>query len=376
MRPTYAVIDLNRLKKNFLGIREKAGKTKIMAVIKADAYGHGVEETVSTLNSLKDKRPEYYAVAIPDEGVEFRKLKVKQPILILEPFDVMQVNKLVEHDLIATVFTDKQQGILLEGTNKHRRENPDFRIKVHVKVDTGMNRLGIPYTEAFDFIKNLFFDKTFKIDGIYTHFAGSDEPDKEFTLLQLKRFNELITKLKKEKIHIDNIHAANSGALLDIKESYFDMIRTGIVMYGYYPSKETSESIKLNPVLSLYSEVSSVKIIQKGETVSYGRTFTASKQTKIISIPIGYADGFSRGLSNKAKVIINGKLYPQIGNVTMDRIMVDVFDDDIRVGDKVTLLGKEAGLEITAYDWAEILRTIPYEILCGISKRVPRIFKS
>lgn len=373
MRQTKAIINLSILKRNFLNIRKKIGDTKIMAVIKADAYGHDLESTVSTLNSLKDKQPEYYAVAIPDEGVEFRTLLVKQPILILEPFDIMQVHKLVDYDLIATIFTDKHQGILLEGTNKHRRENPGFKIKVHVKIDTGMNRLGISFNEAFDFIKNLSYDKTFEIDGIYTHFAGSDEKNKDFTLLQLKRFNDIILKLKKEKIHVNHIHAANSGALLDIEAAYFDMVRTGIAMYGYYPSKETSESIKLEPVLSLYSEVSSIKTIEKGETVSYGRTFTASKRTKIISIPIGYADGFSRGLSNKAKVIINGKFYPQIGNVTMDRIMVNIFDDDIRVGDKVTLLGREAGLEITAWDWADILNTIPYEILCGISKRVPRV---
>lgn len=376
MRPTYAVIDLNRLKKNFLNIREKTGKTKIMAVIKADAYGHGVEEVVRALNSLNDKQPDYYAVAIPDEGIEFRRLNVKQPILILEPVDVMQVQKIIDNDLITTVFTDKHLGILLEGTNKHRRENPKFRIKVHVKIDTGMNRLGISYKEASDYIRNLNLDKTFKIEGIFTHFAGSDEKEKDFSLLQLKRFDTILSELKNEKINVGIIHTANSGAILDIPESYFDMVRTGIVMFGYYPSKETTESIKLNPVLSLYSEISSVKTIEAGETVSYGRTFTATKRTKIISVPIGYADGFSRGLSNKAKAIINGKLYTQIGNVTMDRIMFNVFDDDVKVGDKVTLLGKESGIEITAYDWAEMLNTIPYEVLCGISKRVPRIYKN
>lgn len=374
MRPTYAVINLKKLKKNFLNIREKVGNTKIMAVIKADAYGHGIEEVVKALNSLKDKRPEYYAVAIPDEGVEFRRIKVDQPILVLEPFDVMQVYKLIESELIATVFTDKHLGILLEGTKKHRLENPGFRIKVHVKIDTGMNRIGIRFDEAIGFIRNLNRDKNFLIEGVYTHFAISDEKNKDFSMLQLKRFNSILTELKKDKIEIGIIHTANSGAILDIPESYFNMVRPGIAMYGYYPSRETSESIKLDPVMSLISEVSSVKIIEAGETVSYGRTFKASRRTKIISVPMGYADGFSRGLSNKAKAIINGKFYPQIGNVTMDRIMFNVFDDDIKVGDKVTLLGKEAGLEITAYDWAEILNTIPYEVMCNISKRVPRIY--
>ncbi len=374
MRPTYAVINLKKLKKNFLNIREKVGITKIMAVIKADAYGHGVEEVVKTLNSLKDKRPEYYAVAIPDEGVEFRRIKVEQPILVLEPFDVMQVHKLIENELIATVFTDRHLGILLEGTKKHRLENPGYRIKVHVKIDTGMNRIGIRFDEALGFIRNLNNDKNFLIEGVYTHFATSDEKNKDFSMLQLGRFNSILAELKKDKINIGIIHTANSGAILDIPDSYFNMVRPGIAMYGYYPSKETSESIKLDPVMSLISEVSSVKTIEAGETVSYGRTFKASRRTKIISVPIGYADGFSRGLSNKARAIINGKLYPQIGNVTMDRTMFNVFDDDIKVGDKVTLLGKEAGLEISAYDWAEILNTIPYEVMCGISKRVPRVY--
>lgn len=374
MRPTYALIDLKNLKTNFLNIRKKVGNVRIMAVIKADAYGHGMEEVVKSLNSLKEK-PEYYAVAIPDEGVEFRKLNVTQPILVLEPFDRMQVYKLIENDLTATVFSDMHLGILLEGTNKHRRENPDYKIKIHIKVDTGMNRLGIRYDKAVDFIRSLSFEENFKIDGIYTHFATSDEADKDFVFLQIKRFNSIISELKKDKINTGLIHAANSGAIIDIPESYYDMVRPGITMYGYFPSGNTSESVKLSPVLSLLSEVSSVQIIEPGETVSYGRTFTAKSRTKTVSVPIGYADGFNRKLSNKAKAIINGKLYPQIGNITMDRSMFNVYDDDVKIGDKVTLIGKEAGLEITANDWAQIIDTIPYEIMCAISRRVPRVYK-
>jgi len=374
MRPTYAVIDLKKLKSNFLNIRKKAGKRKIMAITKADAYGHGVEDVVKALNSLDDKSPEYYAVAIPDEGAELRNLGVKQPVLVLEPFDRMQVYKLIENNLIASVFTDLHLGILLEGTNKHRLENPDYKIRVHVKVDTGMNRLGVRYDEALDYIRNLNLDKNFKIDGIYTHFATADEIDKSFAMLQLERFNHILTELKKDKVNYGLVHAANSGAVLDIPGAYFDMVRPGLILYGYSPCL-TASPIKLEPVLSLYSEVSSVKTIMPCETVSYGRTYKAQKKTKIISVPIGYADGFSRRLSNKVNAIINGKFYPQIGNIAMDRAMFDVFDDDIKIGDKVTLIGREAGLEISAQDWADMLETIPYEVLCGISRRVPRIYK-
>jgi alanine racemase len=245
---------------------------------------------------------------------------------------------------------------------------------VHVKVDTGMNRLGINSESALKFIEKLSHNKDFIIDGIYTHFATSDEKDKSFANLQLSRFKELLAELKKRKINYGLAHAANSGAILDMPESYFDMVRPGISLYGYYPSLETTESIKLEPVMSIISKVSSIKSINENDTVSYGRIFTASEKTKIISVPIGYADGFNRNLSNKTKAIIGGKYYNQVGRVTMDRIMFNVNFDKIKIGDKVILLGKSNGLAINAWDWGTILSTIPYEITCNISRRVPRIY--
>ena len=170
-------------------------------------------------------------------------------------------------------------------------------------------------------------------------------------------------------------HAANSGAILDIPEAYFDMVRPGISLYGYYPSLETSESINLKPVMSLVSYVASIKKVEKGETVSYGRIFKANKKTSIISVPIGYADGFNRNLSNKAFGIIKDKLYPQVGRVTMDRIMFDINNDEVKCGDQVILIGSRKDVSIDAWDWSKILNTIPYEVTCNISKRVPRIYK-
>lgn len=369
MRPTYAVINLSILKRNFLNIKKKAGNAKIMAVVKADAYGHGVERVVKSLNSLK-KKPEYYAVAFSEEGVELRKLKVKQPVLIFEPVTANQAGKTLKYNLIPTVFTVDHIKILEKA--KDLRKN---KIKIQIKIDTGMHRLGISYLKAFDFIKKLSKNKNFIIDGIYTHFACSDEKDKKFSKLQLKRFTDLLIKLKKNKINYGLAHAANSGAILDIPESYFDIVRPGISLYGYYPSLETSESIPLEPVLSLISQAASVLEIEKGESVSYGRKFISNKKTKIISVPIGYADGFSRNLTNKATAIINGKIYKQVGRVTMDRIMFNINNDKIKTGDKVILLGKsKSGIKITAWDWSVILNTIPYEITCNISKRVPRIY--
>jgi alanine racemase len=375
MRPTYALINRSNLKKNLLNIRKKVKNAKIMAVVKADAYGHGFKEVVNTYNTLGNKKPDYYAVAINDEAVKLRKHKVKRPILVFDPYDKSEAEAVFKYDLIPTVFEQIHLNILLnERKNHSKKEKAKKKIRVHVKVDTGMNRLGINSESALKFIEKLSHNKDFIIDGIYTHFATSDEKDKSFANLQLSRFKELLAELKKRKINYGLAHAANSGAILDMPESYFDMVRPGISLYGYYPSLETTESIKLEPVMSIISKVSSIKSINENDTVSYGRIFTASEKTKIISVPIGYADGFNRNLSNKTKAIIGGKYYNQVGRVTMDRIMFNVNFDKIKIGDKVILLGKSNGLAINAWDWGTILSTIPYEITCNISRRVPRIY--
>ncbi len=377
MRPTIAVINLSNLKKNFLNIRKKVGPAKIMAVVKANAYGHGVKEVVNALNSLGEKIPEYYAVAFCDEGIEIRKMKIKQPILVFEPFEKNEAEEIFKYDLIPTVFEDRHLNIILNAKKKSGdKNNASKKIKVHIKVDTGMNRLGVRYQDSLNFIKRLSENENFTIDGIYSHFATSDERNKEFANFQLKRFNNLLSDLKEHNINYGLAHAANSGAILDLPESYFDMVRPGMILYGYYPSTETTASFPIHPVMSLVSIVSSVKEIYQEETVGYGRIFTAKEKTKIASVPIGYADGFNRNLSGKAKAILNGKIYSQVGRVSMDRITFDVKLDDIKAGDKVILIGKDNGIEISAWDWCKELNTIPYEITCGISARVPRIYKN
>ncbi len=376
MRPTYAEISLNNLKSNFLNIRKKVRNVKIMAVVKADAYGHGVKKVINAYNSLGDKKPEYYAVAICDEAIKLRKYNVKQPILVFDPFEKNEAEAVFTYKIIPTVFENSHLDILLRARNKRRRKNSIFKkIKVHIKIDTGMNRLGINSDEAVTFIEKLSHNDNFLIDGIYTHFATSDEKDKTFANLQLKRLKDLLNELKKRNINYGLAHAANSGAILDIPESYFDMVRPGICLYGYYPSLETSESIPVKPVMSLISRIASVKTISKNDTVGYGRTYTAKAKTKIVSVPVGYADGYNRNLSNKARAIINGRSYNLIGKVSMDRIIFNVKEDDVRVNDKVILIGEENGSQVTAWDWCKLLDTIPYEITCNISKRVPRVYR-
>lgn len=372
MRASKAIINLSNLKKNFSNIRKKVHPARIMAVVKADAYGHGMIPIVNTLNSLKNK-PEYYAVALVEEGIELRNAKITQPILVFDALSLNNPEDYLSYNLIPTVFRQDDIRQLLKAFNKNKKIE---RIKVHVKIDTGMNRLGINYEDAFAFIKYLSNISEIEIDGIYTHFATSDVYNSGFAKLQLKRFNSLIKVLRENNISTGLIHAANSGAILNMPDSYFDMVRPGISLYGYYPSKVIDESIKLYPVMSILSRVASVKKIEKGDTVSYGRKFKANKSTKIASISFGYADGYSRKMTNKSKAIINNKIFNQVGVVTMDRIMFDIGNSDIKVGDEVILLGKSKKYEISGWDWCNILNTIPYEITCNISKRVPRIYKS
>lgn len=373
MRLTKAIINTSNLKKNFLNIRKKVGKAKVMAVVKADAYGHGVKTVVDTLNSQGMPRPEYYAVATPDEGVELRRLKIKQPILIFDAIDKYQVNKFFKYNLIPAIFTLEHLNILLKEKEKLKSNK---KILVHIKVDTGMNRLGVDYSEAVKFIQKISLNSNYIIDGIYTHFATSDKARSGYAKLQIKRFDKILKELKANNISFGLVHAANSGAIINFPEAYYDMVRPGISLYGYYPSLQTLESIKLYPVMSLVSEASTLRIIKRSESVSYSRKYFTDKETKIISVPIGYADGFSRALTNKANAIIKGKMYDQVGTVTMDRIMFDVGNDNIKVGDKVTLWGQQGKLKIDAWDWSKKINTIPYEVTCGISKRVPRVIKN
>jgi alanine racemase len=367
MYPTKAVINLSNLKSNFLNVRKKVKKTKVLAVVKADAYGHGVKGVVNALNTLGDKKPDFFGVASYEEGVEVRKLKVSQPILVFAPLSKDVLADVVRSGLSATVNSAEQITMLekIKGGQK---------IKVHVKIDTGMGRLGLECSEAVALIKKLSSLKNVFIEGIYSHFAASDEKKKSFTNIQLQRFLKVIDGLKKENINYGITHIANSAAILDVPESYLDMVRIGISLYGYYPSSETTESIKIKPVMSIVSSVASTKLIAKGDSVSYNRRFYAKENTRVVSISGGYADGFNRNLTNKLSAIIKGKLYPGVGTVTMDRIMFNVGKDKVTTGDSVILIGSARGKTITAWDWAKILNTIPYEITCGISKRVPRIY--
>lgn len=369
MRPTHAEINLKSLLFNIKNIKKKVGNSKVMTVVKADAYGHGMLECVKALETLGEGKLSYYGVALLEEAIELRKAKItSKPILCFSPFTLEELNEYIKFKVIPTL-TDFSQ------LKNLKKNNLTKKFKVQVNVDTGMGRVGIHYTKAFSLIEKLSKIKNIIIDGVYTHFATSDEKDKTFAKVQLKRFLNTIEDLKENNINFGLAHAANSGAILDMPESYMDMVRCGISLYGYYPSNESSESIKLKPVMSLVSKVSTITNVEKGDSVSYGRKYIAKKKSNIVSVPIGYADGLRRAHTNKMIGIIKNKKYSQVGTVTMDRIMFDVNNDNIKIGDKIILIGKSKNVEITALNWCEILDTIPYEITCGIGKRVQRIYK-
>ncbi|MBN1299677.1 MAG: alanine racemase [Melioribacteraceae bacterium] len=366
MRSTFAEIILSNLRYNFLNIRKKVKKSRVMAVVKADAYGHGMIQCAKSLNLLGRDKPDYYGVALVEEAVELRKGKISGPILSFAPFEKSELPVYRKFNIEPSVSDDKNFRFL----QSYKGE----KLKIQINIDTGMGRLGLNHDIAGMQIEKMSKNKYLIITGVYTHFATSDEKDKNFARKQISRFNLIINYLKGKNIDIGLVHAANSGAILDLPEAYYDMVRPGISLYGYYPSMETSETIKLKPVMRLVSHVSTVKSISKGESVSYGRLFRAEENTRIATVPIGYADGVVRNLTNRMRGYIKRNLFSQVGRVTMDRIMFDVGGSTVREGDKVILFGDSPRGIPSAWDWCKVLGTIPYEITCGISKRVPRVY--
>ncbi|TDJ00399.1 MAG: alanine racemase [Caldithrix sp.] len=367
-RATWAEINLGAIAHNLQEIKKKVAPAEIMAVIKADAYGHGLKEVARV---ALENNARYLGVSAVEEGVQLRK-QTTTPILVFGGFFENQIKACLEHDLELTLFDFERAGALSK-----QAQASGNSAKVHIKVDTGMTRVGVHWQESLDFICRVSELRYVKIVGIYTHFASADAKDKSFAKTQLQRFQKVLTELEMRNIQIPLKHTANSGAILDLPESYFDMVRPGVSIYGYYPSFEATESINLQPAMSFKSQVVAVKQVESGTKISYDSTYETVKQTKIVTVPVGYADGYNRLLSNQGEVLIRGKRYPVVGQVCMDFIMVDIgLENDIQTGDEVVLLGCQGDEEISIYEICEKLNTIPYEFTCMISSRVPRVYKS
>ncbi len=367
MRPTVAVVDLDAIRFNVRQVLKKVRLARVMAVVKANAYGHGMVEVAKT---ALDTGADYLAVALVEEGLQLREAGILEPTLVFGGFFPDQAELFVKYNLDATLYTSENAAALTKAAQLFGRP-----ARVHVKVDTGMGRVGVPWEQAADFVAEVAQNPNLELVGMYTHFATSDERDKTFANLQLERFRLVLKQVESRGISIPIKHAANSGAILDMPESYFDMVRPGIMMYGYYPSFETTESVRLKPAMAFRSKVLFVKEVEKGTSVSYGRKFVASHKTTIATIPVGYADGYNRLLTNQGEVLIRGKKYPVAGRVCMDQILIDLGPHaPVRVGDEVLLFGQTPEGEVSVYDICRKLDTIPYEVTCWVSGRVPRIY--
>lgn len=370
-RPTWAEVDLKALEYNYIQVKRLAGKdVQMMAVVKANAYGHG---TVEISKILEGMGVNYLGVATTDEAVRLRDHGIKTPILVLGSVLPEEVRIAKDRDITLTLCS---YDILKEIKRLAKAgEEQGTRIKVHIKVDTGMGRIGVWHEDALHFVKEVSGEKSITLEGIYTHFSSAGR-DEFFTTYQMESFERLLASIEKSWIKIPLKHAANSIAAVDYKRAHLNLARPGLIIYGMYPKHTFPKLIKLKPVLSLKTRVVFLKDIPPGRSISYGRTFISQRHTKIATLPIGYADGYHRGLSNKAEALIRGQYAPIVGKITMDQTMVDVGHiRGVKIGDEVVLIGKQGRHEIRIEKLARLAGTIAYDFVCAISNRVPRIYK-
>jgi alanine racemase len=364
-RPAWAEVDLGAIAANVRLLVERAAPAAVCAVVKAGGYGHGAVEVA---RASLDAGATWLAVAIPAEGVELREAGITAPILLLAEFHDCAAT--IAHDLTPTVYSE--HGITWLAAEARRQGRTG--IGVHLKVDTGMHRIGVAPGEAVARAKAVLACPELELAAVWTHCPVADEPDHEFTPRQAARFAAVLDELRAAGIDPPLVHAANSAATLAHPALHHDLVRPGIAVYGLDPSPALSGSMALTPALSLKARVAHVQVVPAGEAVSYGLRRPMPVDTVVATVPVGYADGVPRGLSDEGVVLIGGKRRPLAGSVTMDQLMVACGTDEVAVGDEVVLLGRQGSESVTVQEWADILGTIVYEVTCGISLRVPRVY--
>jgi len=367
-RNTWAVVNLQNARKNFRAIRKKVGdKTKIMAIVKANAYGHGFP----MVQALVEEGADLLGVAFVEEALALRRQGLEDiPIFILGTTMISEIAELVNNRLTPGVYQYDFAKALSDYLSETKQQ-VSTPYPIHIKIDTGMGRLGYTPQEAVNEILKIAALPHITIEGLYTHLATADEADKTFTELQVQRFHQVVQDLKERGLNPPFIHLENSAGIIEFDKSVYKAVRPGIVLYGYYPSQEVhKENLPIKPVMSLYTRVTHLKTIAPGDSLGYGRKYIAKAPRQIATLPIGYADGFSRILSGKGyQVKIGEDFAPIVGNICMDQCMVDVTQiDEIAVGDRVEIFGEDYSAETMA----KTLGTITYEVLCMVSARVPR----
>lgn len=372
-RPTWAEIDLDALASNFHWARERVGQgVKVMAVVKANAYGHGAIECA---RRLAVEGAEWFAVATPEEGMELRGARIKQPILSLGGFWEGQERLCVSELLVPVVYRLD----MIEALDRAARER-QVVADIHLKIDTGMGRLGVRYDEVREFVDALKHFENIRVDGVMTHFAAADNPDLDyFTDEQVKRFRQAVEILRERGLRPTFEDLANSAGTFAHPTAWGNMVRPGGVLYGLWRDilPPATSAPRLRSVMSLRSRIMLLKRVHRGETLGYGCTFEASREMIAATLPIGYNDGYVRALSNRGRVIVRGQYAPVVGRISMDLTILDVTDvQGVALNDCVTLIGEDGGLAVTAEDIAQTAGTLSYEITCGISARVPRVVNS
>lgn len=371
-RPTIATIDLSALRYNYSRIREAIKpECGLLAVVKADAYGHGFMDVSQELERLGVTA---FGVAFLAEGIQLRKSGIDRPILILGGIYPGQEKKCVGFNLSTAVF-DMEQAMALDSVAGRLYR----KAKIHVKIDTGMGRLGVQIHRVEEFFSSLGNLKHIEVEGILSHFASADELDdsgREYTKMQVEQFTKAVTIAREKGFNPRYLHIANSAAAFGLDLAGCNLIRPGIALYGALPSADFEGRVELKPVMSLKSRIAMLKVVEPGASISYARRYTTEGSTLVASVPVGYADGYRRSLTNRGEVLVRGVRAPVIGTVCMDWIMLDVSQvPEVQVGDEVVLMGSDAqGRSIRAEELAEWSGTIAYELFCGISKRVPRIY--
>ena len=366
----YAGIDVDALKYNVEGIKRcKAESAMLMGVIKANAYGHGAKVFAHELDRMGF---DWFAVATVDEGIELRRDGIEQPILVLGYTCEAQYPDMVQWEITPTIYSlDMAKAFDAAAAKAGKVAN------IHIKIDTGMSRIGfLPGEESLDEIEKIHELRHLRIQGMFTHFACADMRDKTHVGHQIEKFHQMIDGVRQREIPVEIFHCSNSASIMELPSEHMNLVRAGIILYGLYPSNEMEEKrLPLKPVMSLYSHIVHVKEVPEGVTVGYGATYVTGRPTRIATVPVGYADGYPRSLSNRASVLLHGRRVPIIGRVCMDQFMVDVTDmPQVSVGDVVTLIGQDGEEILSVEEISEMAGSFNYEFVCDVSRRVPRVY--
>jgi alanine racemase len=366
LRPTYAVVSLSRLRQNLAAVKAHVAPARVMVILKANAYGHGLEAVAKCLAPQADA----FGVALVEEGIALRRLGVETPILVMGGIWTRQIPLFLEHGLTFTVpslarLRDVEEAAAAQGSTA----------RVHLKIDTGMERIGVHHYHAEELLEAAARSPHVETEGVYSHLANADAEDLTDARRQLSRFEETLAFYEQHSLPTPRRHIANSAALLRMPESHLDVVRAGILVYGVYPHPGAPRAVEVRPALAWKSRVVFFKVVEAGSPVSYGGTWSSDHPVRIVTVPVGYGDGYFRSMSNRAEVLLRGRRYRQVGRICMDQVMVNIEWGTGYNGDEVVLIGEQGDERVTVEELAEWAGTIPYEILTAINDRVPRLYE-